>query len=499
MVMSTKGSLASAFTVCDDNDGKGFGTRYCRASRNLSPGMLVHTEQPLIFVATSEVDNTVPGHMEWKLVEKLLTIGKRKPWAKQFSCDADVSAVVSSESSQSLLANLLKKFSVDKDTVLLLFKCVSSNAFAVETPLLEMSQGSTFYEVSSAFNHSCDPNCISINIGVQKVFFCCRATKAGEELSHSYIPLHQLLLPQNHRRHFLHFTCHCQRCVQVERREAENCTLSRFMWPKDHGMTSVGGDIATFQYSCSSQEDVVVVATGDDLLQNAHVVKDLRKYPLSAVGLLVRYFSAYWSSFPDTLTSHGASSASKLLAENAAKLLIPSNDIMKHVPEVALACVLHRAVVTQYLTVGSGLRGVIVPKLLQSLVWLAQLHGGSFEFLGYDLTIFDREPRDRTDLYRNGNPAPSLYAIARSLGATSEDAPSPPELPAGIHLDTCNNTSCRKREVAAPIRSGHLLSGHSVDDTSAFKRCSRCCAVKYCSRSCQKDDWKFHKAICSRS
>lgn len=150
--------------------------------------------------------------MEWKLVEKLLAIGKREEWTKQFSCDADVSPVVSSVTSQSLVAELLGKLSVEKRTATLLFECVSSNAFAVETPLLEMSQGSAFYEVSSAFNHSCDPNCVSINIGVQKVFYCCRTTKAGEELCHSYIPLHQLLLPQCHRQHFLHFTCQCSRC-----------------------------------------------------------------------------------------------------------------------------------------------------------------------------------------------------------------------------------------------------------------------------------------------
>jgi hypothetical protein len=32
-----------------------------------------------------------------------------------------------------------------------------------------------------------------------------------------------------------------------------------------------------------------------------------------------------------------------------------------------------------------------------------------------------------------------------------------------------------------------------------FKRCSQCKQVAYCSRDCQKADWKSHKAACAAS
>jgi hypothetical protein len=35
-----------------------------------------------------------------------------------------------------------------------------------------------------------------------------------------------------------------------------------------------------------------------------------------------------------------------------------------------------------------------------------------------------------------------------------------------------------------------------MDDVN-LKKCSRCKTVKYCSRACQKDDWKEHRAVCN--
>lgn len=46
---SAKASLASPFKIHNDGNGSGFGARYALATRDLSPGMLVFSEQPLVW------------------------------------------------------------------------------------------------------------------------------------------------------------------------------------------------------------------------------------------------------------------------------------------------------------------------------------------------------------------------------------------------------------------------------------------------------------------
>jgi hypothetical protein len=60
-----------------------------------------------------------------------------------------------------------------------------------------------------------------------------------------------------------------------------------------------------------------------------------------------------------------------------------------------------------------------------------------------------------------------------------------------------------KRSLVAPtneILDGTVyqrcMSCERTDDTVQLRGCSRCKAVYYCSRECQKTDWKWHKKVC---
>jgi hypothetical protein len=44
-----------------------------------------------------------------------------------------------------------------------------------------------------------------------------------------------------------------------------------------------------------------------------------------------------------------------------------------------------------------------------------------------------------------------------------------------------------------------VCAAHEAENGPKFSLCSRCMRVRYCSRECQKADWKAHKATCSAS
>jgi len=61
---------------------------------------------------------------------------------------------------------------------------------------------------------------------------------------------------------------------------------------------------------------------------------------------------------------------------------------------------------------------------------------------------------------------------------TLEDSPQQDSKKKLTKMSTCANISCCNE---------------------GTKQCSKCKTVKYCSRECQKEDWKVHKTICSTS
>jgi hypothetical protein len=111
---------------------------------------------------------------------------------------------------------------VTVDDVVAVHAVVCANAFALEAMCTRLNYGAGFFAAAAYMNHSCDPNCLSLRLGGNMAVFAARDVHPGEELTHSYLPSHQLLLPRRARRSHLFFDCRCVRCLkraQVSRRK----------------------------------------------------------------------------------------------------------------------------------------------------------------------------------------------------------------------------------------------------------------------------------------
>jgi hypothetical protein len=64
-----------------------------------------------------------------------------------------------------------------------------------------------------------------------------------------------------------------------------------------------------------------------------------------------------------------------------------------------------------------------------------------------------------------------------------------------IALDDGKELSLKAECVAAVARAGCAAAGCASEEASSV--CSRCQAVRYCSRECQRADWKAHKPVCT--
>ena len=61
-----------------------------------------------------------------------------------------------------------------------------------------------------------------------------------------------------------------------------------------------------------------------------------------------------------------------------------------------------------------------------------------------------------------------------------------------VALDDGKELSLKAECVA---RAGCAAAGCASEEASSV--CSRCEAVRYCSRECQRTDWKAHKPVCT--
>ena len=103
---------------------------------------------------------------------------------------------------------------VTAEDVAAVHAAVCANAFALEAMCTRLNYGAGFFRAAAYVNHSCDPNCLSLRLGGNMAIFAARDVAAGEELTHSYLPSHQLLLPSAARRPLLTFDCACPRCAR---------------------------------------------------------------------------------------------------------------------------------------------------------------------------------------------------------------------------------------------------------------------------------------------
>ena len=63
-----------------------------------------------------------------------------------------------------------------------------------------------------------------------------------------------------------------------------------------------------------------------------------------------------------------------------------------------------------------------------------------------------------------------------------------------VSLDDGKELSLKAERVA---RAGCASAGCASEEASSV--CSRCQAVRYCSRECQRTDWKAHKPVCTEA
>ena len=143
-------------------------------------------------------------------------IGSMREWAGEYTSKAPASDAAERRRDEEVAESLAREIGggVTAEDVAAVHAAVCANAFALEAMCTRLNYGAGFFRAAAYVNHSCDPNCLSLRLGGNMAIFAARDVAAGEELTHSYLPSHQLLLPSAARRPLLTFDCACPRCAR---------------------------------------------------------------------------------------------------------------------------------------------------------------------------------------------------------------------------------------------------------------------------------------------
>jgi len=242
---------ASPFQVIASDDWRG---THCRASRPIRAGELVLCEAPLVTNrdACDAFPDDLSSTCEWQLTHALLKLGRRDDWARTFAGSVAGGASIPDSDTDLTERWLCDEHGVSADTVRAVYCAVANNAFALETPLIGMNYGSSFYSTAARFNHSCAPNCLSLRCGGNMLLVACVDIEQGDELTHSYISHTLLCLCKRDRVAHLHFGphCRCSRCALEPEEPPDG--YAALTWPVGHAETADGAVFARFMLHCAS-------------------------------------------------------------------------------------------------------------------------------------------------------------------------------------------------------------------------------------------------------
>ena len=118
--------------------------------------------------------------------------------------------------------------------------------------------------------------------------FATRAIRAGDELTHSYLPLAVLARPAAHRQPHLHFACSCARCkAEAEEAEVEGAGA------KETVAAVAAEEHLAFHVSCAAGDWANAISEGEAVLRQARPL--LASSPHAALDFTHAYLGAHWA------------------------------------------------------------------------------------------------------------------------------------------------------------------------------------------------------------
>lgn len=261
-------------------------------------------EEPLALLKAGEQPSDAPSDVstEWLLTRLLLVDGKRAGWAKDYE-RAPLHDLGQKPETNELVDWIIcacRKEGNDappcREDVISIYWAVCNNAFTLETLILRATFGSAFYAKAAYFNHSCDPNCLSLRMGGNMAIFAVKDIAKGEELTHSYLPSVQLLRSMSERANLLHFECKCPRC-SLERSSTTSAAYITRDFPRQFALTNQGGAIGDFKMTCVIGSDDQIHGKGVTMLEACEDV--LLERSLAALEVLDPCLQASYNCIMD--------------------------------------------------------------------------------------------------------------------------------------------------------------------------------------------------------